>query len=370
MRSKSDIVIAAGILLGLLVFAAWIVGTRIGDVNPISSSGSPATFSDPSLNLQGGIGSPAGGDGSPLPVLSKGMPKFVGIEAWLNSSPLSQEDLRGKVVLVDFWTYSCINCIRTLPYVTSWYDKYEDDGLVVIGVHTPEFAFEKEEANVKRAIAEHGIRYPVALDNDYGTWTAYANHYWPAHYLFDAQGRLRDTHFGEGAYDETEAHIVSLLEEAGYSPDEEMTEVGALPDFRQIGSPETYVGYGRMTSLGSPESVLPDETGSYTVADDPERNFFYFGGKWRVEKERAVAAGEGSKIVYRYRASAANLVMGPPESGSGRVKVTVDGVETQVITVDAETLYVLHSTPGEYGEHVLELEFLDPGTSAYAFTFG
>lgn len=366
--TKTDIALAVGLMIAFLVFAGWVVSRRIGDIDLPARSGDVASFSNSSLNLP---------DGAPdiiqddmLPVLSKGMPEFQGIEAWLNSSPLTQEELRGKVVMIDFWTYSCINCIRTLPYVTSWYDKYEDDGFVIIGVHTPEFAFEKERENVEEAIAEHGIRYPVAQDNDYDTWDAYNNRYWPAHYLFDAEGRLRYTHFGEGEYDKTESNIVALLKEAGYDPDEEMTEVGDLPDFRRIGTPETYLGYWRMEGNGNAEPLLRDEPQVYTVPEEPEFNRFYFQGQWSVMRQHSQLESEGGAIVYRYRASNVNLVMGSSSGDPVLARVYIDGEEMGVFNVLEETLYELHSTPGSYDEHVLRIEFLDPGVEVYAFTFG
>jgi len=309
-------------------------------------------------------------DGSSLPVLAQAMPEFTDIEAWIGSEPLTAAGLKGKVVLIDFWTYSCINCIRTLPYVTSWHEKYKDKGFTVVGVHTPEFAFEKEEANVREAMERHGITYPVALDNEFGTWNAYANHYWPAHYLFDAQGRLRYVHFGEGKYEETERNIQALLEEAGREADMPFTETDGVPEFTKIGSPETYLGYARMELLSSPEPLRRDAVQTYTAPEPYRLNRFSLSGEWRVEAERAVAVKEGAAIIYRYDASNVNLVLAPPDGGAARVQVFIDGQDRGLITIDGERLYELHSTPGAYGEHLLELRFLTPGTAAYAFTFG
>jgi thiol-disulfide isomerase/thioredoxin len=319
-----------------------------------------------------------------LPQLGR-MPEFVEIESWLNSQPLTSEDLRGKVVLVDFWTYSCINCIRTLPYVTGWYDKYKSQGFVVIGVHTPEFAFEKERGNVAQAIERHQITYPVAQDNNYATWNAYANRYWPAHYLFDAEGNLRYTHFGEGKYDTTEANIQLLLAEAGQ-------EVGSSaaakadegPDFKKINTPETYLGYARSSLLGSQEFIAPNVRKTYSTPEEVVLNKYYLAGDWLVESERAVAV-EGAYITYRYSAAAVNLVMSPPSGGPGLIKVSLDGkpvpedlrgtdlFEQAGATwakVESERLYFLIDSDSNYGEHVLLIEFVTGGTSAYAFTFG
>ncbi|WKZ28657.1 MAG: thioredoxin family protein [Patescibacteria group bacterium] len=321
-----------------------------------------------------------------LPVLAEAMPEFTNIASWLNSSPLAVDDLKGKVVLIDFWTYSCINCIRTLPYVTSWYGKYAENDFVVIGVHTPEFAFEKEEKNVRQAIERHGIRYPVALDNAYGTWTAYGNRYWPAHYLFDAEGRLRYYHFGEGKYDKTEAAIQSLLKENGQAAAMPLTE-GTTPDFAKIGSPETYLGYDRMSGLASPETVARDAARTYTFPESLARNTFGLSGTWTVEDERAIPSAGGA-LRYRYSASAANLVLAShrPDGPALRVEVLLDGGPvpealqgadinngedgTTYLLVQDERLYELTNARGTYGEHLLELIFSEPGVSAYAFTFG
>jgi thiol-disulfide isomerase/thioredoxin len=367
---RQTVLVASSLALAFLVFAAWVVGLRTRDMEMPLGMPEGVEIGTP-LPMPGSKFAPPAGGSSGLPVLSDGMPEFAGIEAWLNSGPLSERDLRGKVVLIDFWTYSCINCIRTLPYVTSWHDAYADDGLVVIGVHTPEFAFEREEANVRKAIERHGIRYPVALDNGYATWNAYGNRYWPAKYLFDDRGRLRYFHFGEGKYDETEANIRALLQEAGMDGMADMAEVtgAATPDFRKIGTPETYLGYGRMDLLGSPEPVLRDEVQRYTAPDAPRLNRFYYDGAWRVEEERGVLAEAPGRIVFRYSAAAANLVMGPT-NGPVRVEVRIDGELLKTISVDEEKLYELADFGSAYGEHLLELRFLDPGIAVYAFTFG
>src|SRR5688572_18595321 len=355
---RSRVLYLAAVGLAMLFLAAWAVSTRtrgLGDLvtNPLGSPFDAAVS-----------------DGSSLPVLAQAMPEFTDIEAWLYSEPLTAAGLKGKVVLIDFWTYSCINCIRTLPYVTSWHEKYKDKGFTVVGVHTPEFAFEKKEANVATAMVRHGITYPVALDNAYGTWNAYSNRYWPAHYLFDAKGRLRHYQFGEGEYEAMERNIQDLLKEAGREADMAVTEAAGQPEFSKIGSHETYLGYERMEGLDNPENVLHNGTQTYSAPEPHDLNRFQFSGAWRVEAERAVAEEAGSAIFYRYDASNVNLVLSPPETGGGRVRVIIDGADQGEIEIDAERLYELHSTPGAYGEHLLEVRFLTPGTAAYAFTFG
>ena len=372
MRTRLLVVFAAFVVL--LFAAAWTVSTR--------TKGQSDLVANP-------LGSPfdaAVSDGAALPVLASKMPEFTDIEAWLNSEALTAEGLKGKVVLVDFWTYSCINCIRTLPYVTSWHEKYKDKGFTVVGVHTPEFAFEKKEANVAAAMLRHGITYPVALDNGYGTWNAYDNHYWPAHYLFDAQGRLRDTHFGEGAYDETERNIQALLKEAGQDAEMAVTEAGGAPEFSKIGSRETYLGYGRMELLASPETVGRDTVTTYSAAPPYALNRFYLSGGWRVEEERVVPS-KGAKLFYRYKAATANLVLGAQGDGPAlRVEVKLDGAPVPdalrgedlnygedgatYLLVRPEKLYEIIDAGAAYSEHLLELEFTDPGVAAYAFTFG
>lgn len=320
------------------------------------------------------------GTSSSLPVLGPA-PEFSGISYWFNTDgPLTLTDLRGKVVLVDFWTYSCINCIRTLPYVTGWHEKYENDGLVVVGVHTPEFAFEHKTENVADAIGRYGIRYPVAQDNDYGTWQAYRNRYWPAHYLIDTEGNVRYAHFGEGKYDETEQAIRDLLTEAGYSvpgPSASSTE-GRTASYIQ--TPETYLGYGRIERFASPGEVARDQARSYTVPETLRADTFAYGGAWTIEKERAVAE-EGAVLRLRFRGEKVFLVLAPPPGGTGRVVVSVDGtpitpdrsgmdVRDGMILVDSDRLYEIFDGHGDFAGHVLELRFETSKTTAYAFTFG
>jgi cytochrome c biogenesis protein CcdA/thiol-disulfide isomerase/thioredoxin len=290
-------------------------------------------------------------------------PEFAGISRWLNTPeghPLTVAGLRGKVVLVDFWTYSCVNCLRTLPYLRAWDKAYRDKGLQIVGVHTPEFAFEHEADNVRGAVARLGVRYPVALDNDFGTWNAYGNRYWPAKYLIDRDGHVRFVHFGEGAYGETEQVIRRLLAEkpqAGLVSsriDEEM------PSRRT--TPETYLGYQRLASLGNP-GVASDREAPYVLPDRLAPDQFAYGGRWRVESERAIAGGN-ARLRLRFRARQVNLVLG----GKGRVEVRLDGRRVRTVAVDGSRLYTLLDLP-RLRTGVLELR-VARGVAGYAFTFG
>ncbi|MEP7162265.1 MAG: cytochrome c biogenesis protein DipZ [Candidatus Moraniibacteriota bacterium] len=311
-------------------------------------------------------------------------PEFVGISTWLNTEgnrPLSLASLRGKVVLVDFWTYSCINCIRTLPYVTSWYDKYKDDGFVVVGIHTPEFEFEKKTANVENAIRQYKIHYPVAQDNDFATWRAYRNQYWPAHYLIDAEGNIRERHFGEGNYEETEKAIQSLLKEAGVKDVERtLTQESKEASGRGL-TPETYLGSARSERFLSPEPVGIGEQ-TFSLPASLTRHSFAFDGKWSVGRERVVA-GTPAALNLHFNARKVFLVMSPaPGKTTSRMSVFLDGekigaesagkdVQAGMLTLDSERLYELVNLPGDASlEGILRLEFETPGTAAYAFTFG
>ncbi len=323
-----------------------------------------------------------------LPVEGE-IPSFAGATLWLNSPPLTPESLRGKVVMVDFWTYSCINCLRALPYVESWYRKYQDHGLVVIGVHAPEFAFEKDAGNVRRAVADLKITYPVALDNDYAIWQAFNNQYWPAHYFIDAGGRIRAHHFGEGNYDESERIIRTLLTEAGQSglPPPGMGSVKpagveAPPDEAHDQSPETYVGYRRADNFASPGGFAQDQAHLYAAPAALKLNQWALGGSWNVDPEKAVLGASGGKIEFRFFARDLHLVLGPGSGGKPvRFRVTLDGAapgashgadtdSSGAGVVDRQRLYQLIRQAGEVGEHVFSIEFLDPGVQAYSFTFG
>ncbi|MGO8738487.1 cytochrome c biogenesis protein DipZ [Rhodoblastus sp.] len=314
-------------------------------------------------------------------------PELSGAVAWLNSSPLTLKALKGKVVLVDFWTYSCINCLRTLPYVRAWAAKYRDKGLVVIGVHAPEFAFERDIANVKRAVKDLGIDYPVAIDNDYAIWRAFDNQYWPAEYIVDARGRLRHQHFGEGGYDETEKIIQQLLAEAGalVTPtkafEDKATGAEAAPDFADVRSEETYIGYSRAENFASPGGAVEDSGHVYQGAD-LKLNQWSLAGDWTIGPERAELDRAGGAVAFRFHARDLHLVLGPgPDGKPVRFKVTIDGaapgdahgvdVDAQGQgTVTAERLYQLVRQQGAIHDRLFRIEFLDPGVRAYAFTFG
>jgi len=294
-------------------------------------------------------------------------PELVPGGEWFNSDPLTLEQLRGKVVLVDFWTYSCINCIRTLPYIEEWYEKYKDEGLVIIGVHTPEFEFEKEAKNVQQAIRDFGLTYPVVQDNDYGTWQAYQNHYWPAKYFIDRKGNVRDSHYGEGDYDESEQLIRDLLEEDGT-----VVEAGPINNLDYTIdslSPETYTGYGRMSNFASPEQLQKDTEAIYTTPKNLSRNEWAYGGSWNVGKEKAVA-GVGSTLTFQFEAKNVFLVMNPVDNQMPvPVEVYMDGELINILTIDKDRLYDLVKNE-VMGEHRLELRFLEGGSEVYAFTFG
>ena len=306
-----------------------------------------------------------GGAASGLPSLGAA-PDFVSIDHWLNSDPLTITQLKGKVVLVDFWTYSCINCIRTLPHVTSWYDTYKDQGFVVIGVHAPEFAFEHDTNNVAAAIKQYGIHYPVAQDNELATWTAYNNKYWPAEYLIDANGFIRETHFGEGNYDETEANIRSLIKEAKQSavlPSK--TDVADITPGETL-SPETYLGTERRSGYVAGVSPVSLTASQWTTA-----------GQWKYGSAFITSGQEGDSIFYRFTGKDAYLIFNPPNSGSVSVQVLVDGkaqidgtdAKSGILTVDGDRLYHLAHFK-DVGSHLLQIITSSPGTKAFTFTFG
>jgi cytochrome c biogenesis protein CcdA/thiol-disulfide isomerase/thioredoxin len=315
------------------------------------------------------------------------LPPLDGAVAWLNSPPLTREALRGKVVLVDFWTYSCINCLRAIPYVRAWAEKYRDQGLVVIGVHTPEFAFEKQLANVKKAVADLHIDYPVAVDSNYAIWRAFYNQYWPAHYFIDAQGKIRHHHFGEGEYDESERVIQQLLAEAnggkvaGGLVQVSATGAEAASDTNDIGSPETYVGYARAEHFVSPGGLVKDARHDYAAAV-PQLNEWALAGEWMIGPESVSLAAKDGRIVYRFHARDLHLVLGPGADGKPvRFRVTIDGAapgadhgtDTDAQgngTVTSQRLYQLVRQRGAVRDRTFAIEFLDPGAQAYAFTFG
>jgi cytochrome c biogenesis protein CcdA/thiol-disulfide isomerase/thioredoxin len=292
-------------------------------------------------------------------------PEFAGIESWLNSEPLTMAGLRGKVVVIDFWTYSCINCLRTLPYLRRWDEAYRDKGLVLVGVHSPEFAFERVESNVEDAVERLGVAYPVALDNAFGTWTAWGNRYWPAKYFVDRAGHVRYAHFGEGDYEGSEEVIRTLLAEPGL-PEPVSGEIEG-ERAGPVGTPESYLGYERVERFSSGELVR-DREAEYAFPDWLPFNGVALSGRWTVEGERSVA-GEDARLRLSYTAREVNLVLGTDGPEAGTVEVLVDGEPMGSVTVTRDDLYPLVTIPGDARERVLELR-VSPGVAAYAFTFG
>jgi cytochrome c biogenesis protein CcdA/thiol-disulfide isomerase/thioredoxin len=315
------------------------------------------------------------------------MPELSGAIAWINSPPLTREALLGKVVVIDFWTYSCINCLRALPYVQSWAQKYADSGLVVIGVHSPEFAFEREESNVEQAVRDLSIHYPVANDANRVIWQAFGNHYWPAHYFVDIRGHIRAHHNGEGDYDGSEKIIQRLLAERngkmfqveGGTAGQGIEAPAALADVK---SPETYIGYDRQDNLMSPEDVAQDAPAEYTRPADFDLNDWALAGRWTIGAEQATLDRTPGSIIFRFHARDVHLVLGPAANGQPvRFRVKLDGQpvgDSHGVDVDAagngvvkeQRLYQLIRQKGEIQDRTIEIEFLDPGVQAYSLTFG
>jgi thiol-disulfide isomerase/thioredoxin len=311
-------------------------------------------------------------------------PDFQGIAAWINSPALHISQLHGKVVLVDFWTYSCINCIRTVPYLNAWYNEYGSDGLVIVGVHTPEFTFEKNYTNVVTAVKNFGIKYPVALDSNYGTWNAYGNQYWPADYVIDANGTIRYKQLGEGGYNGTEAVIRELLQSANYSiPSQEAynTIGGTNVDFSQIGTPELYVGYATARQpIGNAQGFAPGKVVDYTIRGQLQGNYVYFTGDWYNANDSMIATGGNAKVFLLYDAKVVNIVA----QGNGTlITVILDGSTpsqsflgkdlslsggTAYGYVGMARLYNIVDGPS-YGGHEVVIE-ANPGFRLYTFTFG
>lgn len=302
-------------------------------------------------------------------------PEFTGIDRWFNSEPLTMAGLKGKVVLVDFWTYSCINCVRTLPYITAWDRKYRDQGLVIVGVHAPEFEFEKKADNVQAAIAEHGIRYPVAQDNRLDTWSNFNNRYWPAHYLIDREGRVVYTHFGEGQYEVTENNIRYLLglgEKVAQTAEE-------APAFSAMQTPETYLGYARGRNFESPEDVAADAAKRYSFPATLQNDHWALAGDWRIGAERSVSTAAGATLRLDFNARKVFLVLGTASGKPIDVAVRLNGKALGAaagkdapagrLSVSRNTLYELVDQ-GRVARGVLEVEAKQPGLEIYAFTFG
>jgi thiol-disulfide isomerase/thioredoxin len=322
-----------------------------------------------------------------LPVEGK-LPSLRSATAWLNSEPLTAADLRGKVVLIDFWTYSCINWRRSLPYVRAWDKKYKSQGLLVIGVHAPEFSFEKNIDDVRRAAKDMRIDYPIVIDNDHATWRAFNNEYWPALYFVDAQGRIRHHQFGEGEYEQSEKIIQQLLAEAGNGGvDHELISVDssgaeAAPDWSNLRSPENYVGYERTANFASPGGAKPEKSRVYDLPGRLKLNHWALSGDWTMGREAILLNNANGRIVYRFHARDLHLVMGPATPGTSvRFRVLVDGqvpgtahgvdVDEQGNgTVSEPRMYQLIRQPKPIVDRQFEIEFLDSGVKAFSFTFG
>jgi thiol-disulfide isomerase/thioredoxin len=360
---KANQVLLATILAGAIGVA---IETLAGDKNVVQKSTPDAARS----SIQGELSS------------------LSSAAEWLNSPSLTASSLRGKIVLIDFWTYTCINWLRSLPYVRAWAEKYRDQGLVVIGVHTPEFAFEKDIDNVRRAAQDMRLAYPIAIDNDYAIWRAFKNQYWPALYLVDAQGRIRHHQFGEGGYEQAERVIQQLLAEAGtggighdlVSVDARGVEAAA--DWGSLKSPENYVGYERTEGFASPGGAILGKRRVYAAPAQLSLNHWALSGDWTVEKQATVLNGANGRIVYRFYARDLHLVMGPTTRGASvRFRVRIDGqppgaahgtdVDDQGNgTVVEQRLYQLIRQSKPIADRQFEIEFLDSGVAAHAFTFG
>jgi thiol-disulfide isomerase/thioredoxin len=328
------------------------------------------------------------GAGTARSTIEGHLPSFHEATGWLNSEPLTPEELRGRVVFVDFWTYTCINWLRTLGYVRGWAEKYEEQGLVVVGVHTPEFPFEHDADNVREAVKEMRVQYPVALDNDYGVWNAFSNHYWPAVYIADADGRIRHHQFGEGGYDECERIVQRLLGEAGHEGiDDALVAVAedgfeAQADWKNLGTPETYLGYQQAQNFASPGGADFDRARTYSPPDSLRLNQWALSGDWTVESGASFLNQAGGLIAFRFHARDVHLVMGPRRRGSSLpFRVLIDGEppgDAHGLDVDdeghgtvaAQRLYQLVRERGSITDRTFEITFLAPGIEAYAFTFG
>lgn len=375
--------------LGVLILIAVVAIGFGADTKVLAKLSTTQTFAFEN-RLAGLLGmeqrqlSTATDNGKPLPD-EGALPPLDGAVQWFNSPPLTREQLRGKVVLIDFWTYSCINCIRSIPYVRGWAEKYRNSGLVVIGVHAPEFAFEKVPANVRKAVADFGITYPVALDNNLTIWRAFDNHYWPAHYLADAKGRLRYHHFGEGREDVTEAAIRSLLKEAGATNlppagNVVTTGVSMAPDRAVARSPETYLGVARAENFVPTGQLVAGER-NFTAAPDLALNQWTLSGDYRIEAERVIALHPGARIAFRFTGRDLHLVLGSTSGKPVRFRVLIDGkapgadrgIDIDAAgngTVNEQRLYQLVRQSSGAEPRLFSIEFLDSGAEAFAFTFG
>jgi thiol-disulfide isomerase/thioredoxin len=310
------------------------------------------------------------------------LPPFDAATGWLNSEPLSAAGLRGKVVLVDFWTYTCINWLRTLSFVRAWAEQYEERGLVVVGVHTPEFPFERDVDNVRRAVAELAVGYPIAIDSDYAIWRAFENNYWPAVYIADQEGRIRHHHFGEGGFDEQEETIQRLLGVDGNRVAVQAAGFEAQADWPNLGTPETYLGYEQGQNFASPEGLSPDQDVTYSTPQDLELNSWALEGEWTVGSRASVLLEDEGRLSFRFHARDAHLVMGPAERGASLpFRVLVDGAapgaahgldvdEAGYGALSEQRLHQLIRQKARIDDRTLEITFLAPGAELYAFTFG
>jgi len=356
------------------------------NVSPDAAMSMKASTAAPSMSMAMSMKSSASAQAA-VPLSSEGrLPSLDGAVAWINSAPLTREQLSGKVVVVDFWTYSCINCLRSIPYVEAWAEKYRADGLVVIGVHTPEFAFEKDVSNVKKAVKDLKITYPVAMDSNYAIWKAFNNEYWPAHYFIDANGNIRYHHFGEGEYDKSEEVIQELLKEKNSNlqlsgvVNVKASGAEAAADVNDVQSPETYIGYEH---TDAPDTIFARNTPKdYTASGRMDVNEWGLTGRWNVQAEKAVLVTAPGKIVFRFHARDLHLVLGPGPNGKAvRFRVRLDGtapMDDKGVDVDSDgngtvtgyRLYQLIRQKGKVEDRTFEIEFLDPGVEAFAFTFG
>ena len=387
------VAIALGVDTGLLTRISTVAtaGLEQGLVERLAPA--PAKPADTGARMAQGPAMMAAAHGAgassatALPIEDE-MPELSGAVQWLNSAPLTKAGLKGKVVLIDFWTYSCINCLRTLPYVKAWAEKYKKDGLVVIGVHAPEFAFERDVGNVRKAVHDLGVTYPVAIDNNYAIWRALNNQYWPAHYFVDAQGQVRYHHFGEGDYAHSEAVIQQLLAEAGKQHIATDTVTAAAAGVQQaaddgdVASPETYLGTDRTQHFVSAGGQRADQSHDYPAPLQPALNDWGLAGRWTAHDEQVTLDQRGGKIVYRFHARDLHLVLGPGPAGKPvRFRVSIDGAAPGAShggdsaadgsgTVTGQRLYQLIRQAGPVRDHTFSIEFLDPGVQAYAFTFG
>ena len=364
-----------GVLRRLSLASTSGVEQRLLDhFRPVAYSTAPGTATAPSGTME------LGHEGT--------FPSLDGAIKWLNSPPLTREELKGKVVLVDFWTYSCINCLRSVPYVEAWAEKYKSDGLVVIGVHTPEFAFEKDPDNVVKSVADLKIAYPVAIDSNYAIWKAFHNEYWPAHYFIDANGSIRYHHFGEGKYAESEEVIQRLLREknsnlrTGGFVNVAASGTEAAPDLGSVASPETYIGYLRQQNYASPQKIRQDSPQVYAAPSRLTVNEWGLAGNWSVGGEEAALVAAPGRVVFRFHARDLHLVLGPGKDGKPvRFRVRIDGAapgedhggdtdEQGTGIVKEHRLYQLIRQKTKVEDRTFEIEFLDPGVQAFAFTFG